>query len=349
MASLKEFLKQLSELSAPTGDEEEVASFMEREFKKLGWETKRDVLGNVIARKGSGRKKVLVAAHMDEISMAVSAITKEGFIKFTKIGGIYDGILGTARVMLHAREKIPGVIGLKPPHLMKEEEAKKLVEIEALYIDIGAKNKEEVEKKGIRPGTPITFLSNFRELANECVCGKAFDDRVGCAVLLKLAEELRVPKELTVFLVGTVREETGLWGAGTSAFAIEPDLAVAVDVCFGGGTPDVPEDVVPVKLGSGPAIGVIESGGRGLIMSKKLVEWIEGIAKKNKIACQFEVHERGATDASRMQYIKTGFLAASIGVPTRYIHSENEVLSLKDLEAAKNLVKAVVQEFPAYK
>jgi len=232
---------------------------------------------------------------------------------------------------------------------MKEEESKKLQDSDALFIDVGVKNKQEAEKLGVRPGVQITFNSKFQELQGDFVVGKAFDNRAGCAVLLKLAQELEVPKEVTLFLVGTVREETGLWGAGTSAFGIEPDLAIALDVCLGGSTPDVPEDSVPIKLGGGPTLSVIEAGGRGLIMSRKLVEFIEGVARKNKIAHQFEVSDRGATDASRMQYVRCGLLAASIGVPSHYIHSQNEVVAISDLDATTKLLKALVAEFPKYK
>ncbi len=346
--SSKDLLRQLSELQAPTGDEAEVASFMEKHFETAGFAVKRDMLGNVIARKGNGEKKIMVAAHMDEICMAVTSITKDGFIKFAKIGGIYDGILGGVRVTLHAKQKILGIIGMKPPHLMKEEEVKRLQEYEALFVDIGAKSKQEAEKRGIRPGIQITFASKFAELDGDFVVGKAFDNRAGCVVLLKLAET-DIPKDVTLFLVGTVREETGLWGAGTSAFAVEPDFAIALDVCLGGGTPDVPEDNVPIKLGAGPTISVIEAGGRGLIMSRKLVDWIEGVARKNKIAHQFEVSDKGATDASRMQYVRSGLLTASIGIPSHYIHSQNEVIALSDLDNTAKLLKALVNEFPKYK
>lgn len=347
VASLKELLKELSGLHGPTGYEEEVAAFMEKGFKKHGFTVKRDVLGNVIAKKGRG-KKVLVAAHMDEISMAVSAITKHGFAKFVKVGGIYDGTLGNSRVLLHADKKLPGIVGVKAPHLMKEEELKKLQESDSMFVDFGARDKKDAFARGVRPGTLISFHSDFVELANDCVSGKAFDDRVGCAVLLKLAEEIRNPN-CELYLVGTVREETGLLGAGPIAYGIEPDLAVAVDVTLAGGSPDVSDEEVPVELGNGPTLNVIESAGRGLMMSRELVKWIEGVAKKNKIAYQIEVTKRGATDASRMQYVKTGFLTASIGIPSRYIHSQTEMISVKDLEATKELTKAVVQEFKSYK
>lgn len=347
MASLKELLKDLSSLHAPTGKEGAVADYMEKHLKKCGFKVERDILGNVIARKGSGRK-ILVAAHMDEVSLSVLGVTDKGFLKFVKIGGLYDGSLGTQRVRVHAKTPVPGIIGIKAPHLMKEEEIKALQKSEDLFIDIGAKDKKQVAKMGIRPGTHVTFESDFVELANELVTGKAFDNRAGCAIMLKLAEEAKHPG-CELCLVGTVREETGLWGAGTSIFGIKPDLAIALDVCMSSGTPDVCAEKVPVELNKGPAIGVIEAGGRGLIMEDKLIEWIESVAKKNGINYQFEVSERGASDASRMQYACEGFLVASIGIPSRYIHSTVELVALKDLEETKRLMNAILAKFSSYK
>ncbi|PIO06655.1 peptidase M42 [Candidatus Micrarchaeota archaeon CG08_land_8_20_14_0_20_59_11] len=344
---MKELLKQLSELSAPTGGEEEVAEYLAREFRKSGFDVRRDTLGNVIAKKGKG-KKVMVVAHMDEICMAVMGITKEGFIKFTKIGGIYDGILGSSRVVLHAKgRKITGIIGMKPPHLMKEEESKKMQESDAMYVDVGAKDKKAVEEMGIRPGTLISFASKFEELNHDKVVGKAFDNRAGCAILVELAHEIKNPG-CELYLVGSVREETGLWGAGVSAFGIQPDLAIATDVSFASGSPDVSEDTVPVHFNGGPSLGVIEAGGRGLMMTKKLIEWIEHLAKRKKIKMQFDVIDRGATDASRMQYLREGLLTASICVPSRYIHSQNEMISLSDLEETKDLIREIILNFDDY-
>jgi len=344
---LKQLLKELSEMHAPTGDEEEVASFMAKELSKTGFEVKRDVLGNVIAKKGNGKKKILIAAHMDEVSLVVLGITKEGFLKFTKVGGIYDGILPNARLIVHGKKNILGVIGMKPPHIMKDEEIKKLQEYEQLYVDIGVKDKAAAEALGIRPGTHMTYDSRFAEMEGGKVVGKSLDNRVGCAILLKLAEEMRRP-DCTLYLVGTIREETGLFGAGTASFGIDPDLAIAVDVTITSGTPDMSEDTIPVKMEHGASLSVVEGGGRGLIMSKKLIEWIERVAKKKKLKLQHEVSERGATDASKMQYVKTGALVASIGVPTRYLHSYSEMTTIKDMETAKELLKGIIEEFPEY-
>ena len=346
--TVNEYLKKLSEMHAPSGMEEEVAAFMERELTKNGFETERDVLGNVIARKGRG-KKVLVAAHMDEPALAVSSITKEGFLKFVKVGGIFDGILPNTRVVVHARERLTGVIGSKPPHLMKEDEQKKVVEFDQLCVDVGAASADEARKMGVRPGTFITFDSTYREMNGGLAVGKAFDDRSGCAALLLLASKLKNFDGCEACLVGTIREETGLYGAAAAAFKLEPDLAISLDVTLAGGTPDVSEEKIPVKLGGGPALSVIEGSGRGLIMSNRLIQWTEKIAAAKKIPFQFEVAERGRSDASSMQYSRAGILAASIGIPSRYIHSQNEVVHLKDVENASLLAEALVKEFPAYK
>jgi len=344
---LKELLRDLSLLHAPTGQERAVEEYMTKRLQKSGFKVEVDVLGNVIARKGKG-KKVLVAAHMDEVSLSVLSITEKGFLKFVKVGGLYDGALAAQRVTVHAKKPTPGVIAMKAPHLMQEEELKQLQKHEDLFIDVGAKDKKDAESMGIRPGTNVTFDAPFVEMANDKVLGKAFDNRAGCAAMLKLAEEIGNPG-CELVLVGTVREETGLWGAGTSVFGIQPDLAVALDVCLASGTPDVTEEKVPVVMGGGPSIGVLEAGGHGLIMNAKLVEWIEGVAKRNGIKYQIEVSEKGATDASRMQYCRSGFLTASIGIPSRYIHSPGETLQLKDLSETVRLMHALVSSFKNYK
>ncbi len=344
---LKQYLKELTSLHAPTGDEENVASYMEKKFKKAGFKVRRDVLGNVHAVKGRG-KKVLIAAHMDEVSLAVTSITKHGFLKFAKIGGLYNGTLGASRVTVHAKKPVLGIIGMKAPHLMKKEELQKVQEHDDMFIDVGAKNKKEAEKWGIRPGTHVSFNAGYQEMPNDLVASKALDDRAGCAALLKLAEEIKTPK-CELHLIGTVREETGLWGAGTAVYGVKPDLAIAVDVTMAAGSPDVNTDKVPVEFGKGPAISVIEASGRGLIMPKKLIEWIEKTAKKHGVKHQYEVSEGGATDASRMQYVEAGFLTASIGIPSRYIHSVSEVINAKDAEATVKLLKAMANEFKNYK
>ncbi len=346
MKNAEETLKTLSLMHAPTGQEDEVADYMEKKFKTCGFSVTRDTLGNVIGRKGKG-KKILIASHMDEISMAVKSITEKGFLKFVKIGGIYDPTLIGARLVVHAKERRMGVVASKAPHQMENEEMKKIQEAKDLYIDIGLSNKKEVEKLGIRPGTHVTFTGEFGHLNEHWVTGKAFDNRVGCTVVCGLAESYAnaiPPVELC--LVGTVREESGLFGAGVATFALEPDFAIAVDVTHAFGAPGESEEDVPVGLGKGPALAVLEGGGYGLITPNHLIEWLESVAKKANIPLQMDVHERGATDASRMQYIRHGVLCASIGVPLRYMHSQNEVIDVRDIGTTVKYLQAVIEAFP---
>jgi endoglucanase len=217
-----------------------------------------------------------------------------------------------------------------------------------MFIDCGFKDAKEASYYGIRPGTHVTFDAGFEKGRNGFVFSKSLDDRVGCALLCLIAEEFD-GKSCELNLVATVREETGLMGAGTSAFAIEPELAIAVDVSMASGTPDVSEENVPVKFRGGAVLGVLEGSGRGLIMEDKLVNWIEGIAKKRKIKLQFEAIERGATDASRMQYVRSGLLTASLLAPARYLHSPCEMVCLEDVMEVKRLALEITKEFKDYK
>lgn len=354
--NLQSCLGELSDLPGTSGDEGRVADYLQKVFEKNGFSCKRDVIGNLIAKKPSktkGAPCVVVVAHMDEIGLGVKSISKDGFIRFAKIGGIFDGLIANTRVKIHGdKEDVFGVIGFKPPHLMKEEERKKLAEYDSLYIDIGASSKEEVEKLGIKPGCLVSFESSFKVLRKDLVVGKAFDNRAGCAALCFLAQEAgRGGFDFDLVLIGSVREETGLWGSGTSVFGLDPapDLAIALDTHMACGTPDVSEDVCTAKMGGGPVVSIVEASGRGFIAPKKLVNWIGEVAKKAKIPVQYALIEGGATDASRMQYLKSGLLAASIGVPARYIHSHNEVLSVKDLESVGELALEMAKAFKNYK
>ncbi|MDP2717157.1 MAG: M20/M25/M40 family metallo-hydrolase, partial [Candidatus Micrarchaeota archaeon] len=317
--------------------------------KAAGFAVSRDVLGNVIARKGKG-KKVLVAAHMDEISMAVKTITEKGFLKFVKVGGIYDPSLVAARVRVHGTKPVLGIIATKAPHQREREEEQKIQEATDLYIDVGASSKKDAEKMGIRPGTHVTFEGKAETFTEHWLMGKAFDNRAGCTLLVALAERFsNAAPGVEIILAGTVREESGLFGAGVAAFGVEPDLAVAVDVTHAFGAPGASEEDVPVSLGGGPALATIEGGGYGLITSNKVIAWIEAMAKKAKVPLQMDVHERGATDASRMQYVRSGLLTASIGVPLRYMHSQSEVIDVRDLETTAKLLEAMAEGFAEFK
>lgn len=344
---LGETLEKLSNACGVAGREEEVRRLMKKFLKPYVDEVKEDRLGNIIGiRKGSkNAPKVMLAAHMDEIGLLVKTISKEGFLQFAKMGGIDDRILMAQKVMIYT-EKGPlhGIIGSKPPHIQKEEERKKVIAHDNLFIDVGAKNKEEAKKMGVKIGTPVGFDIKFAKVSKNIVIGKAFDDRVGCAVMIETMRRLKKTK-CTVYVVGTVQEEVGLRGATTAAFGIYPDVGIALDVTVAGDVPGVKEVEAPIKMRKGPAIEVADAG---LIAHPKVLRLLIDVAEKNKIPYQLETGLPGATDAARISLTREGVPCGVISVPTRYIHSPASMLCLDDVEKTVKLTVATIREIPKH-
>ncbi|MEM1563538.1 MAG: M42 family metallopeptidase [Candidatus Bathyarchaeia archaeon] len=345
--TISETLEKLSNACGVAGREEEVRNLMKNMLKPYVDEIKEDKLGNVIGVKKGEKNapKVMLAAHMDEIGLFVKTISKEGFLQFTKIGGIDDRILLAQKVIVHT-EKGPlhGIIGSKPPHIQKEEERKKVMTYDELFIDIGAENQEEAKKMGVKIGDPISFDIKFAKIGNDIVIGKAFDDRVGCAVMVETMKQLK-ETECTVYAVGTVQEEVGLRGATTAAFGIYPDVGMALDVTIAGDVPGVKEVEAPVKLRKGPSITVADYG---LITHPKVLRLLVDAAEENSIPYQLETGLQGSTDAARISLTREGVPSGVISVPTRYIHSPASLLSLKDAENAVKLTVAAIKKIPNY-
>lgn len=313
-----------------------------------GWadEIKTDSMGNLICTKNGGKPEIMVAAHMDEIGFVVKYIDEKGFIRVAPIGGWFSQIALAQRVVLYGKKKIYGVIGCKPPHLMKDEERKKAVEIKDMFVDVGASSKEEVLEMGINVGTPVALDREVVELANGRLTGKAFDNRVGVAVMIEAVK--RSKADITIHAVATVQEEVGLKGARTSAFAIEPDAAIAIDSCVAADFPGSETVHMDVKLGKGAAITVIDASGRGLITSPKVLRWLTETADKHDIPYQLEVAEGGTTDATAINLTKAGIPAGVVSVPARYIHSPVEVVDIKDVESAVEIVAKSLESAKEY-
>ena len=333
-------LKKIIEAAGISGYESEIARIMQAELKKSCESVHTDNFGNVIAKKGKGKLKIMLAAHMDEVGLMVKHITKEGFAHFIKIGGIDDRILPAQRVIIKAKKGDRlGIIGSKPPHLQKEEDRKKPLRYEDMFIDIGCKNKEEAEK-AIEVGDIAVFEPNSGILNGKLYYGKAVDDRVGCYALLKIMQRLKVNAE--VYAVATGQEEVGLKGARTSAFGINPDFALAIDTNVAGDTPQISELESSLKLGSGVAIVIIEASGRGLIVNEKIKDLLIDTAKKNKIKYQVDVIEGGMTDGAIISMNQEGVPTGVLSIPSRYIHAPTGVFNIDDVESAIELtVKAV--------
>ena len=341
--SLSENLEKLSNVHGVTGREQEVSKLMISMMKPHVDEIRLDKLENVIAMK-KGKKvspKVMIAAHMDEIGLMVKTITKQGFLQFAKMGGIDDRILLAQKVIIHTQKgPLQGIIGSKPPHIQKEEERKKIVTYDRLFIDVGAEDRKDAKKMGVRIGDPVSFDIKYAKLSDDVVMGKAFDDRVGCAIMIEILKQLK-STDCTLYAVGTVQEEVGLRGAATAAFGINPDVGIALDVTVAGDVPGVKEFEASVKMGKGPVLTVAD---HGLITHPKVMRLLLDTAEENRITYQLETGLPGATDAAKMSLTRQGVPSGTISVATRYIHSPAGILSLKDAENSAKLTAAVIEK-----
>ncbi|MBE0517504.1 MAG: M42 family metallopeptidase [Methanophagales archaeon] len=349
MAELKDLLKKLAEAHGVSGYEGAVREIVRAELEEHVDEIKTDKLGNLIATKRGKKPSVMIAAHLDEIGLMVKYIEDEGFIRFSTIGGWFEQTLLNQRVRLHTDTEgggVYGIIGSKPIHAMKKEEREKVIKIEDMFIDLGARSKDEVEQLGISIGTPVTSDRDFVELENERVTCKAFDNRSGVAVMIEALK--RANTEFEVYVVGTVQEEVGLKGARTTAYELSPDVAIATDVERAGGHPGVEKKDVAIEIGKGPVITVSDAAGRGIITPPSVLKWLKETASRYKIEYQLSVTEGGTTDATAISLTKSGIPSGVIGVPTRYIHTPVELLSLKDLDKCAELAARAIERVGDY-
>jgi len=341
-----ELLKKLCDAHGISGYEDEVREIVKAEIESYVDEIKVDKLGNLICIKNGSEFKEMVCAHMDEIGFMVKHIDDKGFIRFTPIGGWFSQIALGQRVILHgSKGKVYGVIGCKPPHVMKDEERKKAMEFRDMFIDVGAESRDDVLAMGIEIGTPITIDRELVKMGNR-VTGKALDDRAGLAVMIEALK--RTKSDATIYAVATVQEEVGLKGARVSAFAIEPNVALALDVCVATDFPGAESTHMDIKLGKGPAITIVDASGRGLIATKNVVRWLKETAEKNDIPYQLEVAEGGTTDATAIQLTKAGIPSGVVSIPARYIHSPVEVVDMRDMENSANLVAKALERAEKY-
>lgn len=332
---LYRLLKRLCNIVSPSGFEEEVRDIVIKELEPYADKLWVDSMGNVIAfKRGSNEGKLMVAAHMDEIGLMIKHVTKNGFLKFTPIGGWSERILPGQRVLIKTLKGriVRGVIGSKPPHIMKPEEAKQVIPMKDLFIDIGVSSREEAERLGVTPGAIAVIERDVVKLGNpDVVTGRAFDDKVGVVTMIEYFKNLS-NHVVDVYVVATVQEEVGLKGARTAAFSISPDLGIALDVTIASDTPGAPEDEHVTKLGKGPAIKIMDGrSGSGVIAHPAIRDLLIKTAEEEKIPYQLEVLPGGTTDASAIQLTREGVPVGTISIPARYIHSPIEVVNLNDV------------------
>ncbi|AMK15301.1 M42 family metallopeptidase [Methanobrevibacter olleyae] len=326
-----------------SGFEEKIAEIIKRELKDVVDDIETDAMGNVIAtKKGSSKKgpKVMLASHMDEIGLMVRYIDDNGYIKFSTIGGINDQMLMNQTVVVHSKNgDVTGVIGSKPPHITKPEERKKVVPFDEMFIDIGAKDKEQAEEM-VSIGNPITFKSWFEAFPNNLIMSKALDNRLGCYVMMEVLK--RVDSKATVYGVGTTQEEVGLKGAKVSSYKLNPDMAFALDVTLSGDHPGIKPDEAPVVIGKGPAVILIDASGRGIITPKSIRDLLIGTGENEEIPFQLEVSDGGTTDGTAIHLTKEGIPTGVLSVPTRYIHTTVSIASMEDVENTIQLIVAAI-------
>ncbi len=347
---IKALLEKLSNAHGISGYEGNIRAIIQKEIESCVDEVKTDTFGNLIAVKKGKSPSVMIAAHMDEIGLMVKYVDDEGFVRFAKVGGWFDQTLVNQRVLLHTKKgDIAGVIGSKPVHVMESEEKKKAIEAKDMFIDVGASSRDEAIAMGIEPGVTASIDQKLVGLANDTVTGKAFDDRAGGAVLITAMQRIAsISLKPSVIAVFTVQEEVGLKGARTSAFGLNPDVALAIDACIPGDHPGIKKTDSAIQVGKGPVITVMDAGGRGVITHPRVLEWLCETAKANGIPYQMDVTERGTTDASAISLTREGIPSGVISVATRYIHTPVELLSLQDLEKSVELVVEAVKSVGGY-
>ena len=340
---VKELIKKISDAHGLSSYEGSIRDIIRAELEGHVDEITEDGMGNLVAIRRGGDFKIMVASHMDEIGLMVQYIDDEGFIRFVPIGGWFGPVLYTQRVILHSKKgPVMGVVGAKPPHLLTPEDRKKEVKIEDFFIDIGATSAEDVAKMGIEIGTPITIDRELTELANNRVTGKALDNRVGVALLIKVLKETTSPH--TIYGVFTVQEELGLKGAKVSAFTLDPDCAIATDVTIPGDHPGVTKKEASPVMGKGPVLVLVSAQGRGLMADWKLADWLREAGDKAEIPYQLEVGTGGNTDATIIHLVRGGIPSIPFSIPARYIHSPVEVVDIGDVEAGIRLLLAALNQ-----
>ena len=344
-----ELLREMTEAPGVSGYEGEVRSIIRRHLEDITT-IESDKLGSIICKKKGAEEqpKIMLAGHMDEIGFMVKLVTKEGFVKFSPLGGWWDQVILSQKVMIKTSTgDVLGVIGSKPPHILSEEERGKVVKRKDMFIDVGAADEDEAKDDfGIRPGDPIIPISPFQVLQNrKTYLAKAWDDRVGCALFIDVIKRLaKEDHPNTVYGVGTVQEEVGLRGARTSAWMVQPDVGIALEVGIAGDVPGVKKEEAQEVMGEGPSILVYDAS---MIPNLKLRDLIIETAKGQDIPFQFSVMERGGTDAGSIHTTMQGVPSIVIGVPCRYIHSHVGIIHRDDYDNAAKLLVAVIKRLDA--
>ena len=331
-----DFLRELVATASPSGYEWGIQAILRKRMRPYCDEVRSDVHGNTIGIVNAAAPlRVMLSGHCDEIGFMVMHIDDKGFLYFSSVGGVDPAVIGGQRVTVHAKAgPVFGVIGRKPIHLLEPDERGKPLKIHESFIDIGVRKKKEAEKF-VAVGDYATIDVGLREMQNDLVAGRGFDDRAGAFVVAETLRRLAGKKlKVAVYGVTSVQEEIGLRGAHTSAYGIDPHVGIAIDVGFASDFPGCdPKRTGECCLGKGPTLH------RGPNINPVLGRLMEASAKKRKIPFQITGEPRATgTDANAMQLTRAGVATALLSVPNRYMHTPVEVISLEDLDNSSRLL-----------
>ncbi|KPK64290.1 hypothetical protein AMJ83_03460 [candidate division WOR_3 bacterium SM23_42] len=330
-------IEELCDAYGPAGREHRVRKLIEKEIKKYCLKIHTDRLGNLIAYRpgqaASKGDKIMLCAHMDEIGLIVTYIDKNGFLRFTNVGGIFPTRILHQRVVFE--NGTVGVIGIEPDK--DQAKLKGKPKLDKMYIDIGVSDRKSAEKL-VQIGDIASFQQRATHISSTRISAKALDDRIGCYCLIEVAKRVKNMKD-DIYFVFSVQEEVGLRGARTGAFGIAPKFALAVDVTDTGDTPEAHK--MQVALGKGVAIKVKDSW---FIANPKVKDKLVNHARALGVSYQLEILEMGTTDAAVIQLVKEGVMSGVLSIPTRYIHSTNEVCDLNDVEVTIKLLMRVCEK-----
>lgn len=339
-------LQELTQARAVPGNEEEARHIFRKYAEQSADTITYDGLGSIIAEKKGTEHgpKIMFAGHLDEVGFMVKAITDKGFLKFLTLGGWWSQVLLGKQVEIKtgSGQLIHGVIGCKPPHVLTKAARQKAYKLDDMFIDIGATSKQEAEEWGIRPGDMIVPYAPFKQMNNSKFwLAKAWDNRIGTAVALKVLENLKeIDHPNDVFAVGNVQEEVGLRGAKTAAHKIQPDISFALDTGTAGDTPGMKQEEADSELGKGPQIIIYD---HSMIAHKGLRDFVVGVAEELDIPFQYTSIPGGGTDAGSQHVSGEGVPSLAITIATRYLHSHSSIIHEDDFTHTVKLVTELMK------
>jgi putative aminopeptidase FrvX len=340
-------LQSLADAAGPSGYEEDVRAIMVRELKPLATHIGYDGLGSVIAQHGDSGPRIMLDAHMDELGGIVRRITADGFLSMQMVGGWLDqALVGQRWTIMGSKGTVHAVTGIRDIHVLPRDDRNKVFPRDEIFLDVGAKSLDDVTALGIEPGNPVTPDSPFAVLNGSTrYLGKAWDDRVGCAVVIEVMRRLAAEGHPNTLLVAaTTQEETGLRGAHTAADVVRPDIGIAIEGGVAGDVPGAHPEETQARLGAGPGVFLYDFDEQP---NRRLVNLIKETAKSEKIPLQFDLVNGYGDDSAAIQASNGGVPTVNIVVPVRYTHAHNGIMDRVDFDRTVDLVVALIKRLDA--